>query len=123
MSTSEILTLIGIILALVAHVIYISHKISRFIGETQADRQLIREDIASIKEVLKETAAMCKTCNLRSYVEKVDDRQREMRDKTLPDMFGELKDEISSLKTEVALVSKDVNEIKQKMRGARGEEA
>lgn len=105
MDSHELYTLAGVIIALAAHLVIITGKISRFMGETVADINSLHRSIEDLRHTLKEVGMLCKDCTLRKEVQKIEDHQQELKD--------EFADEFKSIRVEIR---NDINELRDEMK-------
>ena len=90
MDISNWATLAGVIIAVAAHLIIVSSKISKFIGVTE-------ENLKSLKEKIDAVGVLCTSCYLKIRVDKIEKRQDELREE-LPDRLTNIERDIKGIK-------------------------
>jgi len=103
---------IGVIIAIMIHLITLTSKLSTFMAKSELDRANIHKNIEDMKSDIKAVTSFCKECSLRPRVETMDNLQQQLR-RELPLQFEKIKFEMESIKSELGGMKRQLTDIRQ----------
>lgn len=105
MDISNLITLLGVFAAIITHLMIVSAKISKFVGTTE-------QYLANLTERIDGMEDNHQHCQVRTRIDKAEQRQEVLRDKFLPDLTQRL----ARMEQEILDVKVRLDDIKTEMK-------